>query len=217
MISNFINLPLFIPIVLWGLGAVATATVTYFGGRALFKKKARTKLGVLGMQAAGKTRFLSYLRNIPFVEKETSKEEYKPFTYKYEKKIIRIDTGFDIGGGNIFKDEYISIIRKSDIIFYFFDISKYLNNKAVAENINYNRECNSRFELIYSETTKIKTPVIFIGTHTDLCPKDINTTRKEFLNLIKDKSYYSSLKNLVTINLTNKNEITNFIDKIFTI
>jgi hypothetical protein len=209
------NIPLFIPIIpaLWSL---AVATAAYFGIRQLFNKKEATKLGILGMQASGKTRFLSFLRNIPFIDKTTGgKEEYKPFTYKYNKKVIHIDTGVDIGGGNIFKDEYTSIIKKSEVIFYFFDISKYLNDNIIVEGINYRRECNSRFELVYSEANKIKIPTIFIGTHIDLCLKDETTVRKEFLNLIKDKSYYSYIKDPNIINLTNKSQLRNFIDKIF--
>ncbi|MEW4925772.1 GTPase domain-containing protein [Algibacter sp. 2305UL17-15] len=209
------NIPLFIPIALWGLAAAATATATYFGGRAIFKRKNRTKLGVLGMQAAGKTRFLSFLRNIPFIEKSTDKEEYKSFTYRHNKKAIRIDTGIDIGGGSIYKDDYISIIKNSDVVFYFFDISKYLNNEIKSGEFNYKRECNSRFELVFSESKKLEIPTVFIGTHSDQCLKDQKVIRKEFLNLLKNKSYYSSLKDVVIINLTNTKQLENFIDKVF--
>ena len=46
----------------------------------LFKNKKR--LGVLGMRGSGKTRFLSFIRNIPFVEGQTSRRRYEEFKFE---------------------------------------------------------------------------------------------------------------------------------------
>ena len=213
MILNFLNLPLFFPFpILWAIG-VAVAAI---GGGVIFSRDPKkNKLGVLGMQAAGKTRFLSFLKDIKYIEKETSMEDYEPFTYEHAGKVISIDAGVDMGGGDLYRIEYNKIIENSTVIFYFFDISKYLNDNDITDKVNYRRGCNSRIEHIYSEATKRKIPMVFVGTHIDKCFKLEAKVKSEFLSLIEDKSYYSVLKKTEFIDLTNTNQLRDFINKNF--
>ena len=206
---------LFIPlVVIWAAAAGASAVVGVVG-RYYYKKNSQKKykLGVLGMQGAGKTRFLSYLRNVPYVEKGTSKEPYESFTYKFEKKEILIDAGVDFGGGDLYRVEYNRIIKNSDVILYFFDIDRYLNEKSKTEEVSYRRACNSRIEHIHSADKEAD--IVFVATHIDLCKKVEEEVRLEFLKLIENKSYYSSLKDVELIDITNKDQLNRFIDKVF--
>ncbi|RKS53790.1 hypothetical protein BC962_2046 [Gillisia mitskevichiae] len=211
------NLPLFIPII-WGV-ALGAATILGLGigSYAFFSKSEdpeKNKLGILGMQGAGKTRFLSYLRNIPFVDKETEIQTYSPFTYKSHGKVIQIDSGEDIGGGNLYRDEYDRIIKKSNVIFYFFDISKYLND-PIQEGISYRRASNSRIEHINSIDKFSKKNILIVGTHFDLCKNNQKEVRSEFLKLNENKSYYSILKQIELIDLTHNDQLKNFTKKVF--
>lgn len=61
------------------------------GGAAASLLKNKKKLGVLGMRGSGKTRFLSFIRNIPFVEGQTSRSRYEEFKLELSSgKIINI-------------------------------------------------------------------------------------------------------------------------------
>lgn len=207
------NIPLFVPLI-WG-AALGVITLLGFGGYALFSKDPeKNKLGVLGMQSAGKTRFLSHLRNITFRDKGTQIEKYDPFIHKYDGKVIHIDAGVDIGGGSMYRNEYNRIIKKSNVIFYFFDISKYLDDSPY-EGVGYRRACNSRIEHINSAGKELKNSIVVVGTHIDLCTKNEAKVKSEFLKLVKDKYYYSVLKNTELIDLTNTNQLNEFIKKVF--
>lgn len=208
------NIPLFIPII-WAaaLGAVA---LLGFGSYALFSEDPKkNKLGVLGMTASGKTRFLCCLRNIPFVEKSTSIEKYEPFIYRHDGKVIHVDAGIDIGGSDLFWNEYNRIIEKSDVIFYFLDISRYLDDATLKDRVSYRRACNSRIEHIHSAKKEIQENVVIVGTHLDLCTVDKTMLKAKFLKLNKNKSYYTILKHIEFIDLTNTNQLRNFIKKVF--
>lgn len=196
------------------IGLTTAGGLLYGATRYKDKKNDKKKLGILGMQRAGKTRFLSYLRNEPFIDKSTEKYNYKPFTYKIDGKKIHIDKGEDIGGGNIYRYEYNCIIKKSDVIFYFFDISKYLNNSPYS-NEGYRRACNSRIEHINSDKKESKNNTIIVGTHIDLCSKSKAKVKSEFLKLNENKSYYPILKNIELIDLTDEKQIQNFTKKVF--
>jgi hypothetical protein len=209
------NIPLFLPII-WGVGLGAVALLG-LGGYALFSEgenPQKNKLGILGMQGAGKTRFLSFLRNIPFVDKGTEIELYDPFIYKHDEKVIHIDAGEDIGGGDLYRDEYDRILEKSDVIFYFFDISKYLKNQ-ISNGIRYRRASNSRIEHISSAITTSKNNIILVGTHFDMCAKSRAKAKSEFLKINEHKHYYAVLKQLELIDLTDNSQIRNFTKKVF--
>lgn len=214
MTLKYISISLILPIVIWG-AAIGVAALLGVGGHALFKDPKKNKLGVLGMRGAGKTRFLSHLRNIPFVERNTGRELYKPFIYKSGNKSISIDAGLDIGGDNFFVHEYNKIITNSDVILYFFDIFKYLDNNSLAEGVNYRRVCNSRFEHVYSAGKGMKISVVFVGTHIDRCQKVEAKVKSEFLSLVEGKPYFPVLKRVEFIDLTNTKQLRDFIQEKF--
>lgn len=211
------NLPLFLPPFWIWVAAVGVPAIFGLGRYAFFSEGEdpdKNKLGVLGMKKAGKTKFLSFLRNVPYVEKDTEIEPYKPFKYTHETKVIHIDAGVDIGGGNLYRSEYNRIIEKSDVVFYFFDISKYLKNSPY-ETVGYRRACNSRLEHIYTTGKEIKKHIVVVGTHIDKCKKREAKIKSEFLKLNDSKSYYSVLKNIEFTDLTDTSLLRSFINKVF--
>src|SRR5690606_26583032 len=157
------------------------------------------------MQISGKTRFLSYLRNIPFVDKRTGRMGYEEFIHTLnDGKKITICSGVDIGGGDNYRADYDTILDNADVILYFFDIDKYLRNEMDLEsNILYQRSCNSRFEHIYSRVKLSKKPVLIIATHTDKCNLSESAMKQKFDALASNKSYKDMLRGVVYANLTN--------------
>jgi|SRR5690554_73032 len=205
--------PLIIPILLWGAVALVGA-FTVAGVAGAFDDPKKNKLGILGMQQAGKTRFLKFLQNKPFIEGQTSRDSYEEFKYKLndEKEII-ISSGIDLGGETLYRSEYNKIIKDNDLILYFFDIDKYIKN-PLENNEYYQRGCNSRFEHIYSENINRK-KVIVIATHRDKCKFSDNEMKRTFETLIQNKSYKEMLKEIKYINLTNKTELQSLVNTIF--
>lgn len=211
-------IPMILPLLAWG--AIVILGGGLIGGAigALFDDPKKNKLGVLGMQAAGKTRFLSFLRNVPFKQQATSREAYKAFKYKLKNnKEITILSGFDIGGGDAFRGDYNEILRNSDVILFFFDINRYLKNDEQSNEISYQRSCNSRFEHIYSQIKISNKPVIIIATHKDHVLLPENQMKFRFDSLIQNgnKAYKEMLQNIHYVNLTSASETKNLIEKIF--
>lgn len=208
--------PLIIPFLIWGAVALAGG-LTVAGIAGAFDDPKKNKLGLLGMQVSGKTRFLSYIRNIPYVDKRTGRSDYEEFIYTLsDGKKITICSGVDIGGGDNYRVDYDTILDNADVILYFFDIDKYLRNEIDLEsNILYQRSCNSRFEHIYSRVKLSKKLVIVIATHTDKCNLSESAMKQKFDALASNKSYKDMLKEVEYVNLTNRNEIKNLVNKIF--
>ena len=124
--------PLILPIIGWGiailLGGFGVAAVA-----GVFDDPKKNKLGILGMQGAGKTRFLSFLRNKIFIEGQTNRSGYEEFTYQLSNgKKIFIKSGVDIGGGTMYRVDYNKIIDESDVILYFFDINNFIKELVIA-------------------------------------------------------------------------------------
>ena len=203
--------PLILPLLGWGaailLGGIGIASAAGF-----FKDPDKNKLGVLGMQQAGKTRFLSFLRGVPFIEGQTSRSGYDDFVYTLSNgKKIYIKAGVDIGGGEIYKVDYNRIINESDVLLYFFDIDKYLNDN----NLGYRRDCNSRFEHIYDKAKEAKAPVVVIATHRDKCSYGDSVMKQKFDSLVQNKGYKKMLNEVQYVNLTNNSDMKKLADKIF--
>lgn len=230
MIIGMITLMAFplIPIII-GIGATLLGVAV---GGVFFDKK-KNKLGVLGMQQAGKTKFLSFLRGIPYVERSTIREEYEPFTIRLkEGKEVHISQGVDIGGGDTYRFKYKEIIENSDVVFYFFDINKYFKDEVMEDRITYRRECNSRFEFIFdtiqenyrkqmkdikegSLTSMKEKKVLIVATHTDLCGISSSQIKSKFDEIVSGKRYKDMLQQVCFINLNDKKQVEEFIDKTF--
>ena len=178
----------------------------------------RRSLGILGMQRSGKTRFLSFLKNIPYVDKPTGRGKYLEFVYQTKSgKDIKIREGFDIGGGQEFRADYAKIIENSSVVFYFFDIKLYLDDIA------YMRECNSRFLYILDDIgisseedyKKSNKKLIFFATHKDQIGLQDDKLR-EMLRKKLDKKKYKFITDITYfINTTDKRELEELADKIF--
>lgn len=176
----------------------------------------KNRLGILGMQTSGKTRFLSFIRGVPYVEKQTNRNQYEEFKYMLTNgKNIIIKSGVDIGGGKLYRPDYNKIIDESDVILYFFDIYGYLNNVIDNDNEYYQRSCNSRFEHIYSRVTSDKIPVVIVATHRDKCDLSENDIKQKFDNLVQTKTYKTMLKDVQYVNLTSPSETKYLVSKIF--
>lgn len=216
-----------IPILVWVAIAAAGGIAAYFGSKLLkdLWESDRRSLGIIGMQRSGKTRFLSFLRNIQYVEKPTGKEKYQEFifTTKSEKN-IKIREGQDIGGGEQYRTDYKEIIQKNDVIFYFFDVEKYLRG-----DLSYERECNSRFDFVVRtlvedkkndwkgilESKDSKKKLVLFATHKDKLNLEDDEIIKEFGKKIT-KKWYADLDNFTyPINTTDNNELKEVTDKIF--
>lgn len=178
----------------------------------------RRSLGILGMQRSGKTRFLSFLRNRRYVEKSTSRERYPKFVYKTKSgKNIEIEEGADIGGGKEYRNYYAEIIKKSDVVFYFFDIKQYLDDTA------YMRECNSRFLYILDDIgisseegyKKSNKKLIFFATHKDQMGLQDDKLREKLREKLDKKKYKFITDITYFINTTDKRELEELTDKIF--
>ncbi|MFK8279923.1 hypothetical protein ACI76Q_06245 [Capnocytophaga canimorsus] len=223
-------LPLLPILAILGGGVIGGLIGGFIGS--LFEEK-ENKLGVLGMQQAGKTKFLSLLRGEAYVESSTGVEEYQPFTISLKGgKEVRISQGVDIGGGDTYKPEYKKIIENSDVIFYFFDINKYFKDEVIKDRITYRRECNSRFEFIFdsikdnyqkqmkdikegSLTSMKEKKVLIVATHTDLCGIHSSQIKSKFDEIVSGKGYKNMLQQVCFINLNDEKQVEEFINKTF--
>lgn len=186
------------------VGGVAGGIVGFFS-----KDNKVNKLGVIGMQASGKTTFLNNLRGLKAVLNPTSRENFESFKFELSNgKTIYIDKGNDIGGAKNYMFEYRQIIKKNNIVLYFFNVSEYLTN------IDYKRECNSRLDHININIENKK--IAIIASHSDLSQHSKNILIEEILNQVRDKKYSNLFNNtFFVVNLTDKNEVSGLIDKIF--
>lgn len=216
-----------IPILVWVAIAAAGGIAAYFGSKLLkdLWEGDRRSLGIIGMQRSGKTRFLSFLRNIQYTEKPTGKEKYSRFDFTTASgKVITILEGVDIGGGEQYRSDYKEIIEKNDVIFYFFDVEKYLKG-----DLSYERECNSRFDFVVRalvgdkkndwknilEPKDSKKKLVFFATHKDKLNLKDDEIIKRFGEKIKGK-WYADLDNFTyPINTIDTNELKEVTDKIF--
>lgn len=196
---------LIIPFLIWGGVALMVAII----GGAIMKNG--DKLAVLGMQGAGKTRFLCFLRGVPYVEQQTAYEKYPEFSYKIDDKItIKIKSGYDIGGGKTYIREYDNLIKESKVILFMFNISRYL-----AYDQRYVRDTNSRLDLIKGYVDTEEKNIVIIGTHKDLLNIDDNEIKRKFDELMNGKPYSDMVKNIFLVDLTDKADICTVTKEIF--
>ncbi|UYW01024.1 hypothetical protein K5I29_11070 [Flavobacterium agricola] len=166
------------------------------------------------MRVAGKTTFLKTL-GAKVLPGSNNIEEYDSFTFNLDSgKKIYIGAGKDIGGHTTYINQYTKIIEKADVIFYFLDIEKYLNNYIdPIDGLHYRRDCNSRLDLINIHKDSKK--VIIFATHKDKLMITESIAKSKFFDLMKDKKYSEMLEGIIFINLTNISETKSVINKIF--
>ncbi|MDR7693754.1 hypothetical protein D1Z97_09240 [Riemerella anatipestifer] len=174
-------------------------------------------LCVIGMPQAGKTRFLSYLRRIPFLGVSTDEETHEDFVIRLKNETeINIKKATDLGGMDTYREKYSSLIEESQYIFFFFNIKQYLENEE-----EYQRKCNSRLLQIFMdfENTKKsggrKKKIILFGTHKDLLTISETEALKKFKQLIEKKKYKNFKDNVLLIDTTKDEELKLIVEKIF--
>jgi GTPase SAR1 family protein len=185
-------------------GAAGGGIVSYFTGENI-----DCKLGMIGMKSSGKSTLLKNLGGVKEVKKDTLKEKYDSFVYTLssDKKIF-IDKGKDIGGNVNFMVDYKQIIEENSVVFYFFNINKYLTE------IDYKRQCNMRLAFIYSSIKDKK--FALIASHSDHSQLLKNELEEKVLDEVKGKDYSKLFNdNLYIVNLTDKSEFKKLIEKIF--
>ena len=121
-----------------------------------------TKVCILGQKESGKTTLYNWLKNDEFVESytQTSTEEYNEFSYKGH----RIAGGTDIGGGEVYRDDYEQKIKECDICIFTFDVYKFLHD------FYYRVDTWDMADLIYRKckTEEPQKRLLTIGTHLDM-------------------------------------------------
>lgn len=102
------------------------------------------KLVILGMNQAGKTTMLNYLRGKNnAIPEGTSREVYEAYTYTSADNITyHIHASVDRGGKDEFVKQYPKDIEKANRIFFLFNVNMYLSN------ITYRRDTNHRIFFI---------------------------------------------------------------------
>lgn len=193
----------FIPIILYSaLAGIITASICEW----LIPVKGHS-LAVLGMQGAGKTQFLSNIRNIDYNEYSATsgEEKYEKFKTKIGNREVTIEGGMDIPGGpEYIKDYYKVLVDKNEIIFFIFNSYDYLNNR------DYRNETQARLDLIFDLIEGKGKSTMLFGTFADRFKDD--SERREAYNRIKEsvsnKSYYPLFKsNYAILDMRNKKEL----------
>ena len=156
-------------------------------------------IGILGMQESGKTSLLNILRRVAYNQyTATNVDAYKDFDCEINGKSYRIKSGADIGGDELYIPKYYrDLIPTYDIIFFIFNVNKYLKS------IKYMTETNARLEFVhrhllekYKTEASIKKHLVVIGSHMDnLSESEQKNALSRCQNSIKFKTYSMMFNN----------------------
>lgn len=195
-----------IPVILC---AFVVTVILGFTIKSIFGHKKEISLAILGMEACGKTIFLTYLRTGEIRDdyQQSHGEPYDSFDFKTEDgKIAHIKKGNDVGGSQMqFEQYYEELIKKSDRIMFFLNTFKYLNE------LDYRRRTNSRIAFV--RKLKGNRDVYLIMAYKDKCPNI------DFKAELKDKlgSDYKDIigsDNVLFADMTNKDDVRNLCKQI---
>ena len=175
----------------------------------------RISIAVLGMPSAGKTTLHCFLQKKEYTGGlQTLIDKYSSYSIKKsDGKIISIREGIDIGGASNFVFRYKELINNSEKVLFLFDIKKYEESKP------YRAETNSRLQHIVELIRDSNKQLSFMTllTHKDEMPStdDLENAFKKFRSEISSKNYSEIVLKYQcsTIDLTNKNEIQQLIDR----
>lgn len=149
------------------------------------------RIVLLGPKGSGKTQFLCSLGAVDkFGDKlkpgeESNGESYNSLELSIGGKKIFINRGHDDKGAS-FQNRYRDALRHADIVFYVFDLEKYLSNVDIVTDdgtsVSYRNWVHSHLERIKLNTPqKYLCKLSILMTHADLCPqKDKNALFDEF-------------------------------------
>lgn len=125
---------------------------------------------------------------------------FKSIILPINGKKVYINRGHDEKGAS-FQNRYKDALKRADIVFYVFDLSKYLNNESL---ISDNGDFESYRDWVHSHLERIKnhTPkkhlnkLAVLMTHADVCSqKDKNKLIDEFKTCAGQD--YASLSNVL--------------------
>ena len=208
LLSILIFIPL-IPIIIIGVGGIASWIYLLLKSISIWKGRRKIYMSVLGMEGAGKTTWYDYLRRENRAsEGATSGEvEIGEFTIPYEDdkgtRELTIAKGLDISGARDSQSSYKDQIEKSDVIFFFFDVKKYLDNAE------YQKDVHSRLDLIYDyimEFNKKTNDVYLIASHKGKV-KDPKKALKQVRDILSEKRYRDLVKYLICIEMRETKEV----------
>lgn len=196
-----------LPFILWGLGAAligGTIIVIATDSTDTTTTEGKT-MCVLGMQESGKTQFYMNLQGKSYNNYvATNKDDIPEFTFHYNGKQILVKKGIDINGSSMsVKSYYEKLIYENEIIFFLFNVKKYLNNK------DYAFEVRARLEMIwrkYNDKSESKKHVVTLATHFDTLPdSEKKNVIKKLQESVVGKSYAPLFENnLIALDLTSK-------------
>lgn len=197
---------LFTPILLAIGEFVLLAATGGFFGYSLTKLLNRLKEGsfcILGERGSGKTtlhHFLSYGEILTGKYKQTTSKKTKKNTLKLEDFKFKIKENIDIGGSEIFKNEWKGIIKDSDYVCYIIRGDKIYSNDKI-----YIKEILEHVNLIFDFKTKEKKLYLIVShldkikeynTEPDIIIKKIGNVLKTTVLKKGTKVFYGNLKNL---------------------
>ena len=177
----------FIPIIAYaalaggGAAIVVGTLISWFCGEPE-PEKGKT-IAVLGMQGAGKTQFLANIRNKDYKEYAATigSEDYEKFNICLGNRLLSIEGGNDIGGGEeLILDYYEDMIKNKEIVFFLFNAYKYINEEK------YRKQTQYRLEFINRHSLDSKCTVNVFATFAD-----------RFSNDDERKKAYTSIKQSV--------------------
>ena len=176
-------------------------------------------MAILGMQQAGKTTILRYMKDLPFDSsyRPTDKEPYEKFEWKVGDR--KIKSGIDIGGGDEWvKENYPNLIKENEIIMFVF------NAKLFWDSEKYRRITLARLDFVFEQIKEskdsiddfIKDHFALIGTHADLITESPKSVVQKIQRDYQDKSYSKIFKNnFAILDLTSSEDFDKFIEKVF--
>lgn len=182
----------------------------------VFKKTDSVNLAVLGMRQTGKTHLFNALRD-KWTENppdQTNIEEIPQFTYTFpDGKKLTFKATKDIGGDDSFMCEYKGLLESSTHIFYFCNVYEYLNDPQKM------RDDNSRLDFICDCAKDKEIPIPLENVTLVLSYADKFQDRKsavaDFFKKLPNKDYKKYFQHVIPINMTNKDEVDEFINKAF--
>ncbi len=170
---------------------------------------------VLGMQESGKTQLYATMKGVSYSEyTATSYDEYDSFKFSLKGRTIEVAKGTDIGGGPEYvKANYRKMISENDIIFFVFDVNRFLNDDQ------YFTDTCTRLDFLNENLISLgknqSSHYAVFGSHLDVS----GLSSAEAATKVRQKlqyKYYASLvqNNFVTIDLRSKSEVFKFLDMI---
>ena len=177
------------------------------------------KVCILGMTGAGKTRILKVLQNQPYNEHRDHQtkgggEPFERFICKLQNGVeLYIRKGIDYNGddSNIIQF-YEDLLSKCEIVFFVFDINKYLHDKT-----DYAFKVNARINYINRHKGKQIKEMVFLGTHLDEIPSDEERKKAsdDFYRRIQGKTYVDVVKKFKVLDATKKKDVEKILCELF--